>query len=603
MAITMLEFRRIIIVFPLVLLAFCKRPSKPTTQSTQTPTSPKLEVTDFSPEGISVPVWSEVWIQFSSQVTFSFEITPQVEGQIKYDSPTSRLIFSPAYSLEYDTEYFIKIRATDIYSGNVTQFSWSFKTQKKDTKTPWVVVSSCFKDKIYVEINPVYPASILIFVNSTLAEKLITYSTFPIGFEIEDGVKDGENVVEVVLDYSFSSFDLRNENGLILKFKDIAERDTLPPAPPVLKGQKIKFTAETYDIGCAGLTGEYLLYHIKDGDELFLGSVANEFTTLPIVFEGGEICVKAVDSVGNISECSNKIKQGYKSTEFSIGTTHNILPIWGKVFFIDSDRLLFNDGSTIQSADINCNRIVPMLDYILCEWEGNVFILDRDIRKERLNSSKILSSCPNANVFSDGTSVISKDWSIGLTGVDNLDCSDNFIIGFSSSDKNLHLIDVASSAVFSNHLSTVYLGIFINPDITVEGIFAEKSSFAVFIKNFDPYHFLSQITDTTGIERTTLPRMSLLYWLSSMPAEIFNALYVKEYPLNEEILKVTMFDGILVALVKDGKLMVDANTFSPGGEEFLYDNVVDIGLSNFTGDRSKDLFIVFRDGKVKIFHD
>ncbi|MEM4178003.1 MAG: hypothetical protein QXS29_10615, partial [Nitrososphaeria archaeon] len=379
-----------------------------------------IRVIDFFPKGQSVPVSIEsIWVKFSGQVTFSFSITPEVEGELIYDSRDQTVIFKPIFSLYYDTTYRVMLEARDIFSGTSTQVFWDFTTIKPEHQVQeqlyFASVDKCFKDKLLVEVSFPYMSSVYIYSNSVRVKETIA-SGGSWGFEISENLKEGQNIIEVEI--------IPLSSGEKISFRYYSIKDTKPPEIPILrKISDTEFAVEPPYDEC-GVTNSYLLF-LSDN---FVGFVPNEFDTYNIAFEGGEICVRAVDTVGNISDCSEKFPQGFSNHIFQI-PGNNPVPKWGKIFFLKDGLFSFSDGTTIFTTSITCTKIFPNLTRILCQQGEKILLIDRNMVSQAIYNSYVSDTCPLSDAFSDGNSIVLPDRIVPVNAV-RLLCFDNLLLSY-----------------------------------------------------------------------------------------------------------------------------------------------------------------------------
>jgi len=559
------------IVFLLFLFISCRASNYQKVQSSE-----ELKVVDYYPRGESVPVFVQyIMATFSSQVTFRFEIEPPITGELMYDSQAARIIFKPFFSLDYNRIYRVRLEARDIFSGSSTEFSWEFKTLPEDLVQYNVFVPKCFKDSILVEVSFPYMSSVYIYSNSVRVKETIA-SGGKFGFEISENLKEGQNIIEVEI--------IPLSSGEKISFRYYSIKDTKPPEIPILrKISETEFAVETPYDEC-GVTNSYLLF-LSDN---FVGFVPNEFDTHNIAFEGGEICVRAVDTVGNISDCSEKFPQGFSSHIFQI-PGNNPVPKWGKIFFLKDGLFSFSDGTTIFTTSITCTKIFPNLTRILCQQGEKILLIDRNMVSQAIYNSYVSDTCPLSDAFSDGNSIVLPDRIVPVKAV-RLLCLDNLLLSY---DKKSFQTDYWTKEI----TSLVYLGKEIVDDSSeVSDIFPYGTSFGVFFQNVDLAQLIYRLTGV--FQDLGGKKISLLSLLSSAG----DVLYVKEYNNIPQVIKVLAFKSVFMFLTEHNSLIADFRAFS-GGEttRYIYSGVLDIGLSDINDDAKADLFIFFEDGTLKVF--
>lgn len=588
------QVARVAVFLLLISIGACGRPSKKLEHSV----NQVLEVLDVFPKGQSIPVYIDsIGAKFSSQVTFSFEINPTVDGKLSYDPETNSVIFKPTFLLSHDTNYRVRVKATDIYSQSSTEISWEFRTVSLDEDSFGFSASvpRCFKDKIFVQTTFPTMSSVHIYVNSVRVIDVVA-SAGSWGFEISNNITEGENIVEVEItpfDYSLLSEFVSEPKKFYKKFYSF--KDDLPPDPPVLyKRSNIEFYIIEPKDNC-GITGEYLLFHTKDDKEYLFGAVPNEFDTTLLAFEGGQICIKAIDLVGNISACSNKVEQGFQGMEFKIDEDfQDVLPKWNKLFFLKDGLLFYSDASSNYSTSMACDKIFANLSRILCQKNDKLIAIKSDLTFESFQSY-VSDSCAFSDTFSTGTSVVHNNTKIDIP-VEKISCSEEYIVGYSSVSRDMYIIHDNQIKV-SNISSINYLGRYLLDDPLIElvEIFPLKLKFAAFVRNVNPYKLL---VHQPMSETQNSIRLSLLLFFD--PFTLTNSVIrAKEYSIDQ-VKEFAIFNNIVIFLAEKS-LIVDPKPFANGDTtRVVYDNIRSMGLTDFDGDGSSELFIAFENGLVRI---
>lgn len=577
-----MKYSQIILFLPLFFLLFsCGRPRKIESLSNQ-----DLEVLEYFPKGQQVPInLDSIRIRFASQVTFSFDIHPQVDGRIIYEPSSRTVVFKILSTLSYNTKYKVRTRAKDIYSNKSTEFSWEFITVSQDNVLYSVYVPKCFRDKILVEVSFPSLSSVSVYSNSLkVIDTVLSGGDW--GFEFSENLKEGENIIEVeITPLEFIS----TPQSYYWNLSSIKDTQN-PTAPKIYRRSPFEFYVEgSYD-NC-GITGEFLLFHIENDNQEFVGSVPNEFDTFQIAFEGGEICVKAVDIVGNVSDCSNKIKQGFDIKELNLDpSVESVIPKWGKIFFIKNKQLMYTtDGTDFNTTGILCNKIFPNLSRILCQVDEKIIVLDKDMKSQELYGYSVSDSCSFSDFFSDGTSVVG-DVAIPIP-VQKIACSQDYIMGYGGGD--FYLTD--KNEIWKKEATAIsYLGTqILDASSEIVQIFPVNSTFVILFENLDFSRLLSKIIGSY-VEQE-FGKISLLIWM-----DLYDVVYAKEYRL-QNFTKFLFFKGLTIFLTKDQKILVDPKPFSRGDTtRVIYNNVKDIGVSDFDGNSSQEFFILFSDGSLKI---
>lgn len=593
--VSMMRFAFFFFVLSLVILGACGKKSH---RESPLEVFDELEVIEVFPQGTSVPVHIDsIGAVFSRQVTFSFSITPYVRGELSYDAETKKVVFKPLDNLSYNTKYTVRIEVKDIYHKNQKEVSWEFQTAPEDRQVGYsVFVPACFKDEILVEVSFPSMSSVHIYVNSLRVVDVIA-SGGSWGFEISRNLKEGENIIEVEIipvNFLFPGMSRRFFGA----YKSL--KDSQPPTPPLIqkRGRTEFYVVEATD-DC-GITGEYRLFLFdEDGTERYLGGVANEFDTIAFAFEGGEICVRAVDVVGNVSECSNRLPQGFRSSELDLlgFRFSHVMPKWNKVFFLRDGEMFFKDGANVYTLGLRCDRLLQTSEAIICQGSEKVFRIGQDLNSRELEGVSYVSDvCLSSDVFCDGVSIFAGDNRVFDIPANKVACSDDVIVGYSESTKKLYVIH---EEVWSKEITSLH---FFGRQIIDEGakllhIFPVGPTFAMFFTNVDLYALTYKLVGEKPKDVLSLKKVSVLVW--STP---FQVLSVKDYGLLS-IREFALFSGLVLLLVDD-QLVVDPTPFSGGDTtRYVYNGVDDIGLTYFDLDDIPELYIVFRDGRVKVVYE
>ena len=296
--------------------------------------SKPIRVVEFSPPDGATVIFSrpEIYVRFNLPVTgFSISLTPAVEGSTYYIPDKFMLVFLPEEDLLLSSEYKVYVSARDIFSGKITRFSWTFSTPRAfsgEIHQDEVRITRCFKSKYRIRLEFSQPVTFQVYVNSYKLSEGI-YRGFPIEIESDRFVKEGENTVDVVAISTTLEGEYVRET-----FSFTITKDATPPSTPsILPVSRTKFVVSSRDNCTPDSDIRYLLFWSDEriSDEIReVGEVGSSFDTKHIAFDGGFICVKAQDSAGNVSDCSEKKNQGFSSEEFLLS-----LPCSLPFFFSD----------------------------------------------------------------------------------------------------------------------------------------------------------------------------------------------------------------------------------------------------------------------------
>ena len=130
------------------------------TRFTMDATAPKI--TDNSPTGTEVPIDSPIMVTFNESINkSSLNITLNgISGSVTWKNNTA--IFTPAGTLNYETEYIVNITASDI-AGNVMEYKWSFTTVNNVVAETGTIVGSVLDE----DGNPIVGAVVSLDTGET----------------------------------------------------------------------------------------------------------------------------------------------------------------------------------------------------------------------------------------------------------------------------------------------------------------------------------------------------------------------------------------------------------------------------------------------------
>ena len=157
----------------------------------QSDTDPEFHIVEVSPEdgAIHLPQDLEIHVEFSNDLNFStvndttFQIIPQVLGELSYYNETYILTFTPEYDLANEFEYTVVISKNlqDIHGNNLTHdYTWTFQVGHHH---PVLIDFYCAKTSL--NIAPGGETTFNVSVNNTLCGSgyfEITHSTLPTGW-------------------------------------------------------------------------------------------------------------------------------------------------------------------------------------------------------------------------------------------------------------------------------------------------------------------------------------------------------------------------------------------------------------------------------------
>ncbi len=548
--------------------------------------SKPIRVVEFSPPDGATVIFSrpEIYARFNLPVTsFSVSLTPEVEGSTYYIPDKFMLIFFPEEDLLLSSEYKVYVSARDIFSGRVTRFSWTFFTPRAfsgEIHRDEVRITRCFKSKYRIKLEFSQPVTFQVYVNSYKLSEGI-YRGFPVEIESDKFVKEGGNTVDVVA----ISTSLEGEYVRETFSFTITKDDTPPSTPSILSVSRTEFVVSSRDNCTPENDIRYLLFWSdeKSSDKMKeIGEVSSSFDTKHIAFDGGFICVKARDSAGNVSDCSEKKNQGFSSEEFTLS-----LPCSSPFFFSDFIACnLQNKGErsiVLYTSPLSTIRIDEPYPYHLSP-------ITRILEME----GEIVDACDNEMVMlTDKGLIFIEETTEGKINVMNtvdlgvkgniISCSTGHI--FVSDGENIYVIeDKYLKSTFSKK-SMRFKGIpFVNDEAKIKDVFATPVSVFVVLSDWTPAYFISQATgddyDKLKNEYSQLYTALLVFRID----DLASILFAKEY--FDDIRKFYVFSGIPVYLVR---------------EDMFADFSLLKGIENRTqiAFQVKDMFLIDYDGDIK----
>ena len=552
--------------------------------------SSSLRIVDFYPPDKSTVIFArpQIYVRFNLPVTdFSIFLTPEVKGSTYYIPDKFSLIFLPEEDLLLNYEYKIYVSAKNIFSGEVTYFSWSFFTPRafpSKAQQDEVRVTSCFKNKFRIKLEFSQPVTFQVYVNSyKLSEG--AYTGFPVEIESDRFVREGENTVEVIAISTTLEGEYVKE-----RFSFTITKDNIPPSiPSVLSLSRTKFRVSSRDNCTPDEDIRYFLFWSEDenSDKMeLIGEVGVFFDTRHIAFDGGFICVKALDSAGNMSDCSQRKRQGFSSREFYL------------TFPCDTP-FLFSRFIACNLKDQNGEKFIGIYNSPISLLAKNdlYHYSFSDTIVLRLKG-KIIDICDDQLVAltDDGLIFIEEKEGENKLSVKNLSVKGSVVScsptrTFVSDGESLFIIENGDVKSTFSKRSIRFNGIpFVNDEAKIKDIFATPVSVFVVLSNWTPAYFISQVTgedyDRLKEQYPTTYAVLLTLRAGALP----NILFAKEY--FDNIRKLSVFLDIPVYLVGKDAFADFSFPKGVGGSTQVSSGVKDIYVIDYDGDITKELIFL-----------
>lgn len=524
----------------------------------------KLEVLEFRPKGeISGP--SEIYIKFNLPVTLvDLSIEPKVSGKLFYNPDEFSFSFSVTSEFSPSTKYRVLFKVEEIFSKQVSEFSWSFTTSPffsgnlPEEKQEEINVPACFRNELIITLLFPTPTSLSISLNSFIVFEGNFHSYVPQIFTFSDNiVKNSKNELKIKAEFSSSYLGKITKEWIFYPMED-----SIPPsAPIILKTQQKNIVKLVSEDNCSSHMN-FIIFGEEGKKEI---GYTDEILDLRYFILDSNLCVKAEDSAGNRSECT-KLPELLKTTYYNI--------------------------------DIDCNYILPVGKNFLCSKNGETI----DQKGKKVIDSASIDACPDQKILSDGNKIflLREDFSISDVidfPAKTLSCSKSYIIA--SDGERIFYKDINSDVQFVFKKDNLYLFSLpvANPEANIVDIFTSENYFFALFQNYSIMWFIGQLQGGE-VENIYKPDPNLYLFISvSLP--INNPDYIKikgtkYFYSDEKIRKFIYFYDVAFYLFESGKIALDISPFSQSQSLKISDkfSAKDIFLNDIDGDGEYEMIIM-----------